>query len=484
MYDYPIWLFEVDRLAALLRGDPSVAAVYHSVCAPVPNAGLVGTIYLLSRVLDIETAGKIVLALCVAGLPWVWFWSVSRIKGSGSGLAYLGFPFAFNLFFWGRDGYLLALIGFIGATGWLVTALRAPDRRITATLAVLGPVVYFLHGAIFAVWVLVVIALAMRNERPAVQRMRWMIAGAVPGIALFIWYGLTAAQGSPDAGLTWGITALARNVVKPLLLFMKMYGIESPVPLTLANAAWVAIMVAAIGSAMRRSDWRRFVREPLLPVLAVCGLGAFALPDTAFGIVSPGAYCVLPALFLLVVLLPEGGKSGWKPAAFIVCAFAMTIYTAVHVSRADAMMTQCVNDTRTYARLDGPHAVVRYDWPASTGPGDALSASVNPLFGAHYYALLDAPGPAWIHGTALLRLRQDHAWLQPQFSGATRNEFHASVVSGLGALDRFATVMVTGKNEEAAEIIERLGERGFSPVCTRPNWTILHRGHPGVRRDP
>jgi hypothetical protein len=204
-------------------------------------------------------------------------------------------------------------------------------------------------------------------------------------------------------------------------------------------------------------------------------LGALLLPDMAFGIVSPGEYCVLPALFLAVILVPERSQVRWIPVAFMASALAVTVHASVHASRVDDMMSACVNDTRTCMKPDGPHMVLRYDWPAEAGPWNALSASVNPLFGAQYYALLRAPGIAWIHGTAFLRLRENHAWLRTAYAGATREDFHASVVRGIGALDRFQTVMIAGSNPEATEITRMLESRGFRPVCSRPLWTILAR---------
>ncbi|MBI5471365.1 MAG: hypothetical protein HY961_03375, partial [Ignavibacteriae bacterium] len=63
LYDYPIWLYNVHVMMNL--SDPIMSSAYELVHAPVPNLGLVGTVWLLNHLFPIETAGKIFLSLNV-----------------------------------------------------------------------------------------------------------------------------------------------------------------------------------------------------------------------------------------------------------------------------------------------------------------------------------------------------------------------------------------------------------------------------------
>ena len=58
LYDYPIWLYNVHVMVHL--SDPHLAPAYDLVKTPVPNLGLVGLVWIMSHVVSIEIAGKIV----------------------------------------------------------------------------------------------------------------------------------------------------------------------------------------------------------------------------------------------------------------------------------------------------------------------------------------------------------------------------------------------------------------------------------------
>ncbi len=472
MYDYPIWLYEVKCLHRLVEGNEAYTRVFECATGPVPNMAFVGGASLLSLLFSLETSGKILLSLCIIGFPWSWLWVVRRVVGEYRGLEYLGFPLTLNLFFWGRTSYLLALIVFVVAVGWLYLRRNDSNVRLLIALAGLSVVFFFLHGAILALWCLVASILLFSSPGHLRDKLKMIGVALSPAVVLALWHHLSVGV-STTVQSTWGFVALARNLLKPLMLFVKSYELPSMVPLSLLNGLWLLLLCISMVPVGRWLLSRNGVRQPLFPTIVLCLLAAVILPNDAFGISSPGGYCVLPAIFLMIISGPRAEPSRWRAVPLLLVTLVLTAYTFHHVQRVDTLMSEFVGDIRRNTTSSNLHLTIRYDWPAGSGAFDAISASVNPLFGAHYYSLLETDGIAIIHGTSLLRVRSDSRWLHPPFSGATRQKYHESVLDNVDWCRRFVSISVTGSNPEAAETVALLQTMRFSTVCAKPLWTIL-----------
>ena len=82
-------------------------------------------------------------------------------------------------------------------------------------------------------------------------------------------------------------------------------------------------------------------------------------------------------------------------------------------------------------------------------------------------------GVGWIHGTALVHLRQEWGSYQPPIRGATRTEYLQSLKEHLSELLFFANIVVIGNNDESLQATNLLQQQGFERVRTRRLWTIL-----------
>jgi hypothetical protein len=197
------------------------------------------------------------------------------------------------------------------------------------------------------------------------------------------------------------------------------------------------------------------------------------LPDNLFGVVNPGAYFLLPALFLIVSGLRHKQSVTMVPVLLLAMAVCVTAYSFEQVRRVNLQMHEYAADFQSTVDVSRPHVVLGFDWPAGTGLADALSASVNPLFGVQYYTLLEKEGLAAIHETSLLRLRESYSWLRAPIGGPTRDQFRESVMKNLIWCRQFSFITVTGQNEDAAIVVKALEGLGYQIVCRRPLWTVL-----------
>ena len=475
LYDYPIWLYTVKVAKGLAAGDTPYVNAFEMAKGPVPNLAFVGLVWIISFLTTIEVAGKIVLTFCVTAFPWIWWWSVRRIAGSVSPWAFLGFPFALNLFFWGRSAYLVALIILLLAFGVFLPKADRLSGRTLAALSVASLALFLLHGVVFAIWSAVLVFLVLRGPRGWRRKIRDLLFVLMPTIVLAMWYAFSVSGASWIETSSFGPGAIIRAIFKPLMPFIKTYGIAPVGPISLYNSVWLVLLAGCVFFHVRKNGLRA---RPGASWLAASGLVVgcgVLLPLNFLGVVQAGTYFVFPAMFLLCVSAKSNRPFFPIPVLMLTCALCITLYSMMHVGRVDRQMNHFFDDFREACDISQPYAVIGLDWPAGNGVEDVVSASVNPLFGVPFYALLEGEGIAAVFETSVVRLKPEYAWLRTPSRGATRPDYQHSVEQHLAWYLRFPQLVVTGANESSEAIVTSLQHSGYQPVLKREAWTILKR---------
>jgi len=473
LYDYPIWLFETKILREFLRPESPYHTYFEFIPVPAPNLAFTAVTWMLSWIVSIEAAGKLFLTLCVVGFPWSLWYSIRALSPNPDPVqAYIGFPYSFNLFMFGGHGYLLGLIFFLYTIGYFVPKFErlSPGQWRLLSFALL--ILYLLHAIPFALAGVAFITLAFSSRVQRWKNLSRICLGFLVPLVAFVWYLLETpfVAGSPSS---LGLGTAARSLLKPVFLFIKTYGIDSPFSPTVLNASWVLILLILGWQLLKKSRsgnlWdRRFIFPALFSALLM-----LLLPEDFFGMWQAGARFALPLMFFFLCLtLPAVVSSKWK-TIFFVAASIVTVYNAVHFRNVDRQLNEYYNDLTSEVDLEEPFYDIKFDWPAGTSFWDQGSASVNPLFGAPYYAYLQVEGVGWIHETGVLKLRDPFRSYAPDVKGRTVSEFESSILNHIESFKFFKSVAVVGKGEEAKTVIRSLENLGFRPKLVRDLWTIL-----------
>jgi hypothetical protein len=473
LYDYPIWLFETKVLHEFLRPDSSYHIYFELILTPIPNLTFTAFTYVLSWIVSLEAAGKLFLTLCVVGFPWsLWYCIRSLSPNPDPALAYIGFPYSYNLFMFGGHNYVLRLTLLLFMVGYSIPRFdRLSSKQwVLLSLGFLGA--YFTHAIPWVLALLVFLCVSLSSQTERWRKFINVSVAVFPSLMAFGWY--IAAVHLIGAPSGWSLASVVRNVLKPIFLFIKTYGIESPVPVTLLNVLWFAILMVVgviLGKAcLVRKLWdKRFI----VPTL-VSGLMMLFLPDNFLGMWQSGARFVFPLLFFFFfVTLRVTISPKWK-AVFLTVAFVVTIYNAFHFQKVDKQLTAFYGDLQAHEfNLTHSFYVLGFDWPADATIWDRGSASINPLFGAPYYASLEGRGLSWVHETGILKMKESFRRCIPDIRGETISEYHASVLAHVQALRFFKSVAVVGRGKETKDVIHALEKLGFSSKCTSEFWTLL-----------
>jgi hypothetical protein len=472
LYDYPIWLFETKILREFFNPQFSYSTYYQVVATPVPNLMFTAFTWLLSWIVSLETAGKLFLTLCTVGFPWAFWYSMRRLSPNANPiLAYLGFPYSFNLFMFGGHDYLLGLILLSCIVGYFIPRFSHLCLREWLLLSTALLVLYFTHAIPFAVAVLVFVGFSLSLER---QRWRRLIAvsGAVlPSILAFGWYLTASPKLSEISG--WSLLTVGRNALKPIFLFTKSYGIETFLPITFLNGLWLVLLLATVTQLVKVA-WRNKLWDKgfLLPII-VSGLMVLLLPDNFLGVYQPGTRFTLPLVFLVLWSTVQVHLAQRLRLVLFAAAIAITLYNIYHFRGVDKQAHAFYDDLMAEVDLREPSYVIRFDWPAGTSILDKVSASVNPLSVVPYYVYTERGGVSWIHETGILKLKREYRQYAPALEGETIQQFYSSVVSVIDHLTFFKSIIVLGKGKEADSIVQKLEQLGFRSLRRRELWTIL-----------
>ncbi len=473
LYDLPIWMYETHLLHEAANGNPFFGEhfVFHAI--PVPNLGLVGPLFLGSFFLSLETVTKLYLSLLVGLFPWAWRFVVKRLHPAATSLSFLGFAYPFNLFVFEGQSYLLGIIAALVALGLLVPRLRSMSTPDWLLLGFSCTILFLLHAIAWLVFLAIVGSLIARKWGRGSSSLFLFFASAVPSFGLALWYLLSKPWSSDAAGL-WGFRSIAQNFFKPLGLLVKTYGIGVPIPITLINTGWIFGIAVAIVIGARRSLASNSPSPYLPAMLGMLALG-IALPDRAAGLFQPGTRFILPALLCATLLVGSSIRSRWLPRVCMLLGLTSVAYNSYLFAMVDRQMTAFSNDIEATVDTAMPAYSIGLDWPAGSGWMDVGSASINPLTLTPYYSYLGNPAIAWIHGTALVRLKEDSRWCQPAIVGNTRAEMVQSVLAHVDDLKRFSTLYIIGDGPETDFVADVLRQNGYISLRSRELWKILSR---------
>jgi hypothetical protein len=475
-------MYEVHVLQGIAQSGNEFSKYFVFYPLPVPNLGLVAPLWILSQAVSLETAAKIYLSLCVLTFPWSFWYAVRSIAGRETPYSYLGFPYLLNLYVFSGQAYLLGLISFFLCTGYFVPRLTSMKTRSWVLLFVCLQVMYFIHAITWLLALFVLGAVLARTPTNKGTLLRKLAAVALPAVGLLVWYALSdglVTQQSWGIVSGWSVHSLARNLLKPMGLLIKSYGVTSRWPLTLINGVWIVLLGVAVVRRCRAAGLRGIIQSPFFVPSAVCVIFAATLGTYAFDVYQPGARLILPAYFLATLTLGNVSERGiWSGAFLVVCA-VVCIYNFSFFEIIDARAKELFSDIDSTSKASEPMYVITLDWPADTGVMDIGSASVNPLSLIPYYRRLTDGGVAWIFGTALVRLRPEWGMYRPQIGGENRREYVRSVVDHLPELMFFSRIVVIGSNDESRQVANLLHQQGFESRLVRPLWTIFVRAESG-----
>ncbi len=466
LFDYPIWLYEVRIMRAL--SEPMFSNRYELAAAPVPNLGFVGPVWMLSFFFPLEVCGKIVISLCVAAFPWAVRHCVKAMSGGAeSPAAYIGFPYAFNIYFFGANGFLVGLILALIVLASFVPRVNQMSNRQFVVLSLLLLLVYFAHLMAFALLTMA-LAGAMLAQEASRRNLRLFLLALVPSVVCLAWYAFSVPPEGEKIG-GWSLWGLAQNIFKPIFLFVKSYAIPNTLPLTALNLMWLFVLAAflwrLVTESRKRMIDRRFVVAACLALIATVGM-----PKIFFGVYEAGVRFGLPALLFVILMFSRGRTARHWAAVFVFAAFCVMLYNAVHFKKVDAQMQALYRDLVSHVELRGKSfRPVRFDYPPPRDAWDIAAASVDPLFGAVYYAGLESGGgEAWIFGSALLKKRRGRQHLEVQEN--SKDDLARQLLSDPANLPCDVVVLVG--NHPA---IEQHLKQYRGPYHLGKNWTILMR---------
>ncbi len=483
LYDYPIWLFETRVLREYSNPVLEYWKQYEIVLAPIPNLGFLGITWLLSWLVSYEVAGKLFLTLCVTGLPWSFWYCVRSVSEDPQNtLAFAAFPFAFNLYFYMGNSFLFGLVLLFWIVGFFVPKLNSMSVVQWLFLSCLLFTSYLIHALSFGLTVfLLVSSIAFRKVGRGLTLVRFLFA-LLPSGAALVWY-IGIGTRIPADQLTWGLWTVGQNILKPMFLFVKTWGIPNAVPLTLLNVGWLVILLAFVCTILVAAVRTKNLDVRFVFPALVCISLAFFLPRQVLGIDQIGARFVLPALFMLLLGISKYRVQKWWGRVFLGMSFIVLSYNAFHFYRTNQQSTDFAEDLHEFTFVNETMYLVHFDWSAWTGVGDIGSSSVNPLFGVPYYDKLIEPGTEAVHETSIVRMRKQPAGEGIPFDWGERERFVESVIANAEALRAYDVVALVAEREIAQRVVTSLTAHQFSVLCVRDYWTLL-RCNPEVHVKP
>jgi hypothetical protein len=188
----PVWMLpwfptqdggsHVENAAILLRllhGSPAIFGEFFAVnTAPTPNWLGHAVLAALMAVFGPAAAEKILVSVCLAGLPLAARYALSGLRKDAGPLAVLAFPLAFNcLLHYGFYNFCLGLPLFFVVLGMWLRGARLP---VTALMLVL------LYGCHVVAWGIALLAMAVYRGR-AVVRLALVAAPSIVLAGSFFW---------------------------------------------------------------------------------------------------------------------------------------------------------------------------------------------------------------------------------------------------------------------------------------------------------
>lgn len=472
LYDYPIWLYEVHIMRSL--SDPVFAQVFQLSWLPIPNLGLVIPIWLLSFIFAIEVAGKIFLSIAVAALPWSFLYCVRAVTSlRGSWAELFCCPFAFPIYFFGGQAFLLGLSLLFTTIGFFLPKLERQESRSWFLLAAVLLVLYFVHALIFVLAALVISgSIIVTGNR--LRLMRRIVLASLPTLLCAIIYA--RAYSSPESTeLLWTPWILASNVFKSFFVFIKSNGHTNPLPLTLMNVSVLGILVVIVLKSGIQAKEESLFDKRFLPAIVVSLVLMISLPGIFLGVFQPGVRFALPTFLFIAIMIARAKSFTTARTMLLFLTTTVLIYNFWHFERLNAQMSEVYGDLNSTVSSREPYCVVRFDWPSDRTTWDIGASSVDPLFGAINYVQLERSGVGAIFGTSLLSFREGFRRYKPLFAGRTREEYTDALIREKDRLSCFRYLILLGKNEDIDRFTVAMVESGFRALKTKPFWVILEK---------
>ena len=185
--DYPNHLARV-HILSYLETVPELANYYRDVTSAQPNLAFDIVVALLSRVMPLETAGRVFLALTIMAMVGGAF-ALHRACHAGASASVwplLSLFFVYNrLFLWGFVGYLFTLGCAMGAFAAWIALRRRPVIRLT-TGTVLATLIYLGHLYAFGVYALCIAGYELTLMWDRRHELRTAILNAASAAAQFV----------------------------------------------------------------------------------------------------------------------------------------------------------------------------------------------------------------------------------------------------------------------------------------------------------
>jgi hypothetical protein len=471
VYDYPNWLYQARILADLVRGGSHFGSDYWIRSIPVPNLTFTVLASILGQVMDFEVAGKILLTASVLLLPWgFWFAAPKFGAARESAVRYAAFPFGISMFTLTAQNYTLGL----GLLFWFLAFFQVSRKSTSVSmwlaLAVTIVLIYFTHGVIFAILVLL-LAIATVLQTSGV-RTRIGVA-LVPSLILCTWY-LTAAGTHAPAGASWGAATLARHLIKPACLFLKSYGISSAFPPTIFNIAWLVV----IGFFVASRVWKGYQDGHLQWWVGIGGgvllISAALLPDPIFDVVQPGGRLVLPAILLLLLASAVTPARKWHS---IILGFAVLalVHNFVLFRSFNDRATDLVSHLEDDGAVQMPVYFVAFDWMVDSDVASKIAPSINSMSFVPLYSFAKREIPYGIFETGLISMRDSLRSLYPEISGSDIRTWFESMFAEPNRFLKYHTVILFGEGEYVNAAMRILQQYGFIQKSHNTGWYILER---------
>ena len=470
---YGSWVCVGRILGGLLFYGPGYPGSYMLAAVPVPNSALVMCVALLGPLITFEGAAKLATGLVVLSLP-LGVLAANRTLHGGDGrtAALVALPLAmgWQSFLSQNCSIGLSLIMWgIAYFGWRTGRMRTASWIVLSGLVVL---VFFAHGLSFLLAIVLVVSFVWYERIGLRGKILAMGVVLSPSLLLATWYLAGPHPPLLIAG-TWSVVTVLQSVLKPLMLFMRVHGVTSPVPPTYGNLPWFLLCgtflfwTAKLGIKKRSID-RRFVAP-----IVFCLVCVLVLPDPFLGLDQPGTRFGLPLVLCIALLAGRIQVRTVWGIAMIAVAIAVLLYDAVFFVRFDRMASELTADLG--AATEGRRAsyVLTFDWPQTTSVSEGFSAyagglsGIPQLYNARNNLVCEIPETGPVVMTDSLRARF------PKPAGSNLAAWKSSLLASYPLLARFPDIVVLGATNEAAGAVEFLLERDWSIVRRNEIWTIM-----------
>jgi hypothetical protein len=308
LQDFSEWAYQGHLLSRLFQGLP--VGDLRLATAPIPNSSVQLLLGLLSLALPPAIAAKLFLLGLVFGALLLALALGRRFqpRAPGAFAALLLTALFLNASFW--NGYANFQLGMLILGAWFLLGKEKQGRA--GTILAFSLALFFTHAMVFAAFG-ILLGLTALLER----RLRATVLGLLPAAGLTLWYvatgaggGETEPQGSGGlvAFLAYKLYTLAKLGPYHNFVFAEGGDLAFRPALYWAGAAVNLLFAAGLALALLLG-LREAIRARHLPwaplAAAAVLLGGFALlPDLALNVVNPGERLMLPALLILLLVLP------------------------------------------------------------------------------------------------------------------------------------------------------------------------------------